>query len=87
MEAPSDDEDFDLMLSDTVSGSVFLLAVTFAWRDLPQEKRDASDPLKVWDSMTATGKEIYLASARRFRDALIEVEDAIDPRLDQVMAA
>lgn len=68
------------MLSDTISGSVFMLALTMAWRDLPDEKKDRTDPLKMWDSMTPATREMFLASARRFRDALIEVEDAIDPR-------
>lgn len=87
MEAPSNDEDFNHMLSDTVSGSVFLMAVAFAWRDIPQEKREASDPLQVWDALRQNAREMYLASARRFRDALVDVEDAVNPRLDEVMAA
>lgn len=69
------------MFSDTVSGSVFLLAVAIAWRDLPQDRRDESDPLKMWDGISNQMQQTYLNSARRLRSALVEVEDAWDPRV------
>lgn len=86
MEAPSNDEEFNRMLSDTVSGSVFLLAVAFAWRDASDNQRNTGDPLARWDSFTNQVQEMYLNTARRFREHLIEVEDSIDPIPEEVPA-
>lgn len=74
------------MLSETISGTVEMLARALAWRDIPEDRRDDRDPLSMWDGLSPNGREMYLGSARRLRSALLDVEEAWDPYVDEALS-